>query len=401
MKSKVWILSLFLIICGGLQAEDANNVGVYWKDGLRFKTADGSFEGKLKGRFDNDWASFLSSSEDIETALGDSLDDGTEFRRARVGVEGRIYKRLDFELEYDFSDDETELKDAYVSFLKVPVLGKLTIGHVKEPIGLENMTSSKNVTFMERSLTGAFTPSRNTGVMFRRNMVNKRASLALGVFKDSNDQGAGTGDGGYSVTLRATAAPFLEQKGRKLLHLGLSYSHRNADDEEVRFRARPEVHLSPRFVDTGDISADAVNIIGGEIAVVCNSLSAQAEYIAALVDSSDGSDPDFYALYGQLSYFLTGEHRRYGRSKGSFSKIKPNSKFLSAEGGQGAWEVAVRYSRIDLNDGASLGGELQDFTFGLNWYLSSAVRMMLNLVHADLEDVDEVTAAQARMQLTF
>ena len=396
-----YLIAMVFALSTSVHADGPGSISAYWKDGLRFKTSDGSFEGKIKGRLHNDWAGFLSDSDDIEAATGDSLDDGTEFRRARLGIEGTIFKRLEFEADYDFADGESEIKDAYVAFLNIPVAGTIFLGHFKEPVGLENLTSSNYVTFMERSLMNEFTPSRNSGIMVRNSWLEDHATFAVGVFKDTNSQGAGTGDGGYSLSLRGTAAPIIEQEGRQLVHLGVSYSRRDAEDDEVKFRSRPEVHLSPRFVDTGDFAADRVDILGVELAAVFDSFSAQAEFMNAFVDSEANSDPNFYGLYAQVSYFVTGEYRRYNRAKGSFKKIKPVSNFLSSDEGTGAVELALRYSRLDLSDEMILGGELQDFTFGVNWYLSSKVRMMLNYIYADLKDVDEVSIAQARMQIAF
>ena len=394
-------LAIFLFAAVPLRADDANTLTAYWKDGLRFKSKNSSFKGRIRGRFHNDWIGFLSSGEQIEAAIGEQLEDGTEFRRARIGIEGTLYKRLEFEATYDFSDGETEFKDTYIGFISLPVVGNLRIGYMKEPFSLENLTSSNYTTFMERSLADAFTPGRNTGLMLHNTICDQRASWAVGVFKDSNDQGAATGDGGYHVTARLTGTPLLEHEGRHLVHLGISYSHSNADEGEVRFRARPEAHLSPRFVTTDKFEADAADLLAGEFGLVWNSLSFQGEYIHALVDSSASSDPTFFGFYGQISYFLTGEYRRYKRSKGAFKKIKPASNFLGREEGLGAWELAVRYSQIDLTDEEIVGGELHDVTVGANWYLSPTIRMMLNYIYADLDRVDQVSIAQARMQLAF
>lgn len=54
----------------------------------------------------------------------------------------------------------------------------------------------------------------------------------------------------------------------------------------------------------------------------------------------------------------------------------------------GAWELILRYSNLDLNDGAILGGEMNAVTAGLNWYLSPAVRAIFNYGVAQVERVD-------------
>ena len=94
----------------------------------------------------------------------------------------------------------------------------------------------------------------------------------------------------------------------------------------------------------------------------------------------------------RASYFLTGEHRAYKKSRGVFSRVTPNNSFNPSKGKWGAFEVAARYSYLDLNDGAVNGGEQQDVTVGLNWHLYSNVKLMANYVHADVKDAGSTNA---------
>ena len=135
-----------------------------WKNGLRFETGDGKFKFKLGGRIMNDWGWF-DEDNDILRNIGDQVD-GTEFRRARLYIAGEIYNNIGFKAQYDFaSSGRPDFKDVYLELKKIPVLGNFKVGHFKEPYSLENLTSSKYITFMERSLNNAFSPSRNTGFM--------------------------------------------------------------------------------------------------------------------------------------------------------------------------------------------------------------------------------------------
>ncbi|RMF25515.1 MAG: porin, partial [Deltaproteobacteria bacterium] len=155
-------------------------------------------------------------------------------------------------------------------------------------------------------------------------------------------------------------------------------------------------------VDTGSIAADAVDLFGAEAAVVLGSASLQGEYMHAAVDASSGSSPDFAGYYVQASYFLTGERRPYKRSHGAFGRVKPRRNFLGKEGrGPGAVELAVRYSSLDLSDAAVAGGELDDVTAGVNWYLNPNTRVMANYVHADLDAAGEADVFQMRFQIDF
>jgi phosphate-selective porin OprO/OprP len=102
----------------------------------------------------------------------------------------------------------------------------------------------------------------------------------------------------------------------------------------------------------------------------------------------------------QAGYYLTGEHRRYKTRAGAFDRQKPKSIF-GKDGGKGAWEIALRYSTLDLNDGPVLGGKEDNLTLALNWYLNPATRLMINLVHADIADLGESDFLLARWQVDF
>jgi len=50
----------------------------------------------------------------------------------------------------------------------------------------------------------------------------------------------------------------------------------------------------------------------------------------------------------------------------------------------GAWELAARYSYIDLNSKDIQGGRLADFTAGINWYMNNFSKIQFNYIRADL-----------------
>lgn len=56
---------------------------------------------------------------------------------------------------------------------------------------------------------------------------------------------------------------------------------------------------------------------------------------------------------------------------------------------------------VDLSDAEIAGGEEQNITAGLNWYLNRYTRVMLNYVYADVEDVGAAHQLLARFQVEF
>jgi phosphate-selective porin OprO/OprP len=233
--------------------------------------------------------------------------------------------------------------------------------------------------------------------------------------RETDDSGFDFGkDDIWNLSGRVTGLPWYEDEGSKLLHLGFSYSH-SFSDGEVRYRSRPEAHLSPvRFVDTGSFAADNVDVINPEIAFVHGPFSLQGEYYRAFVDSSVQDDPELDGFYVEGSYFLTGEHRVYKKSAAAFDRVRPAENF-DASGSWGAWQVALRYSQVDLSDGNlstldfgdpadpddNLARDVDNISVGLNWYLNPNVRVMLNYVYSDLDDLDSTNIFQTRFQIDF
>jgi phosphate-selective porin OprO/OprP len=384
---------------------------VFWKEGLRFETPNKDFSLKIGGRIYNDWG-WMKQDSDVKnhtkrdsTQIGDMLD-GTEFRTARLYVAGTIYGNADYKVQFDIGgkdDDEKDkrpvFKDVYLGIRDLP-FGYLKIGHFKEPFGLEEQTSSRFITFMERSLANAFVPGRNTGFKLSSTVYDNRATWAAGIFRETAGTGLGKSEGGYNLTGRVTALPLYEDGGARLLHVGAAYSLRDPKDT-VQYKSTPEAHLAPTFVDTSTLTSDESSVLGLECAWVDGPFSLQGEYMYANVDGKDGaSSPNFDGFYIQGSYFLTGEHRKYKTSSGTFDRVKPKENFDS-KGGAGAWEIAARYSQIDLNDGSITGGRLKDTTVGLNWYLNPNMRIMWDYVRSDLNGVGNANLFLMRFQVDF
>jgi len=368
----------------------------YWKEGLNFDSQDGSFKLKIGGRLHTDW--FWSSEDNaIKSNVGEQ-EDGTEVRRARIYFSGLIYDNVEYKLQLDFAGAEVAFKDAYLGITDFP-LGKLRMGQFYEPFGLETMTSSNYVTFIERSLTTALAPERQTGFMLYNTYYDDRVYGAVGVFRETDDEGENVDDGGYNITGRIATLPIYENKGESLLQVGAAYSIRNPDDT-LRIRQRPEAHLANYFVDTGTLTSDGENLLGLESAWVNGPLSLQAEYILADADRIGSPDASFNGYYVQGSYFLTGEHRNYNTKEAIFGRVKPNKNY-SYGGGPGAWEVKARYSGLDLSDSDITGGELNNITAGLNWYLNPNTRIMWDYVHADKDDVGQADMLMMRLQFDF
>lgn len=366
----------------------------YWRNGLRFGTLDRRFDLKLGGlvQFDGNW---IGGSDELEAAVPGSTEDGTEFRRLRLSIEGKVYADWYFRFQPDFAGGTVRLTDAYVGRKELFAGTDVQIGQFREPMGLEELQSKKYMTFVEKALPiETFAPSRNDGLAAHGAPLGGALQWTLGVFRaNTDDFGFSQEDGGYAVTGRVGGTPLWKDKGRQMLHVGLSLSHR--DEEQLRFRTRPEVHLSGRFVDTGTIDNEGVDLSGLELAGVLGPVHGMAEYLRADVEGA--GDPSFDGWYSQVGWFLTGEVRPFKRGEGLWDRIDP-------QGAHGAVELAARYSTVDLSDGGFNGGRESNVTLAVNWYLNANLRAGLNYVRGDLDTPaldEQIQALLLRVQFDW
>jgi phosphate-selective porin OprO/OprP len=313
---------------------------------------------------------------------------GQEFRRARLFVSGEIDGVWDWKFQFDFTDLDDEpqagIEDAYVRYTGFEN-SAITLGQLKAPFSMDELTSSKYMTFIERSLiteaTSSIVGNRRPGLHLTRTLGDDftvSAAFTGNRVSDSNDF-----DGEYAFTGRGTWSPVHTED--RAIHLGLAAGWRRLD-EGLRIRARPEVHLAGRPVDNDFVPANDVQVIGLEGAWVSGPLSLQGEYVSYDLDETVPGSGDGAGWFVAGSWFLTGESRRYDFGSGDFGSTRV-SRPVGA-GGRGAWELAARFSTLDLDDSASLGlggdggGEIDNLTLGLNWYVNNNIMFRLNYVRA-------------------
>lgn len=382
--------------------------------------------------------------------IGD-LEDGTYFRRIRPFIEGTFWENYEYRLNLALENNQfstSGLDEFWMAVNKIPVIGTIRVGHVKNASGFEaDMTgSSRTMTFMERSsYSEAIELNQNfvTGIWFQNNFLDQRTTYTAVLFRpdQGSSSGAFFGDGMWGAQGRLTALPIYEADGRCWLHLGVSGGFRNgtnniatSPDRVFQLRARPELRDddpagSPagaqvvpdantnRMIDTGSIAARDDFLLGLEFCYVRGPFSVQAEYGWNWLDRAYGVAPSGLTLnpaivpsqdyvfnggYIQLAYTLTGESRAYDRARGTLARPYFNGgPFTPAwlvrdengnfSWGRGAWEIAARYSYTNLNDGTGLnriqGGIMQGLSLGLNWYLNTNLTCMFDWVYDKRDDV--------------
>ncbi len=397
------LVAVMLLAAAQAQGEkDENDTSsiFHWDDGLHFTGPGARLKIKFGGAGEIDTTGF-SRDEPLDTALGD-LEGGVQWRRARLYAEGLFKERFEFKFQYDFaSGNPPNLKDAYVGLrgLNLPFLPlDIRVGRFRAPLSLEGYTGANNTTFIERGLITAFLPSRNSGIMFHGDSLRHLIRWNVAWVQEEDDFGVEISSNS-SLTARFAAA---FRPNDDLIHVGADYTRRNAEkDGTLRFLERPEAHLAPQFVDTGDFPAEKFQQGMVEAAFVRGPFSLQGEFVQTFMDAPEVGNPRFHGFYVFASYFFTGESRPYSVDRGSFGRPHPKTEYRDSPGALGAFELAFRWSRLDLTDKDVDGGELTDFTVGLNWYATHATRIMFNGIVATRKGVKPVGIFQVRLQVAF
>ncbi|HEY1631783.1 MAG TPA: porin [Rhizomicrobium sp.] len=396
------------------QAQKPGDVLVSLKNGRpSFKTADGDFTAEIRTLVQFDTAYYGQG----KAPLGTDLSSGSDFRRARLGVQGTLFKDWSYQFIYDFGGSGTEGSAISSAYIQYDGLGPMhwKIGAYPTPESFDDTTSASDLMFLERAQP----------TDLARSLAGSDGRDGTTLFAYGDDYYVAAS---YTGDLVQDSAVFDEQQaavGRfawRVLHDGDSnlaigadstYIFKLADSAAgagspgpVRLRERPELNVddnSIRLIDTGTIDASKVLEWGVEAAGNWHNLYAQGGYFNFDVTrrASALPDPSFNGWYLQASWVLTRETKPYNPSTGSYSLPKPDNAFSFDHAGRGAWELAGRYSVLDLNDNVGLaghatptggirGGEQKIWTAGLNWYPNNAIRFVLDYQHVD---VSRLTAA--------
>lgn len=382
---------------------------------------------KLSGFFHLDSGYFHQDDNSLDT-LGD-IQDGVGFRRARLQALGKVTEQTAFSIEFDFAiAGRPSFMDVWVEQQNLPLLGNLRIGQFRTPQSLDSWTGIKQLTFLERSAPfQAFDPFRRVGIMAWDNSRDENWLWAYGLFKTGGFGNAPIGDnrfaadigddGGYSGSGRLVRTLFYDEPsdGRYVWAIGGhgDYSINTGSTSSPQFYRAvtiPEFFVgdpaapglvtagTPFFLDTGRIAAKDFQFAGVDHLLSWGPFHTEAEWMFTTVNPTDGPQLCYQGAYVQAGYFLTGENLHFNRQMGAFDKLTPFTNFFGLGrqctiGGWGAWEVAARWSYLDLSDDNAVvlpdsvarPGILNESTVGLNWYWNPNVKLQANWIHAMLD----------------
>jgi phosphate-selective porin OprO/OprP len=391
-----------------------------WDGGLRLESDDKQFDVHIGGIGQVDTV-FPIGPHSVFTAPGNGTSgvgnaQATLLRRAILEANGTIFGQFDYFLQFDFANASNEndtlappsfatlttspaALNVWMQVRDLPYFGNVRFGNQVKTVGMENNTSAAFLPFMERSdvydaFYGPFDNGFALGLTAQHWTESERITWRYGVFQPETNA-FGIALNKYEVGARVTALPWYEDDGRQLIHLGLGYLGGELVQNQLRDRARTLLRNAPGFdvpvvVDTGEIPGSKQYTLAPEFAMVLGPLTLQAEWAGQFLTDAVAANGQnqgtvfYHGGYVAALYFLTGEHQDYVRQEGVFGRVVPRSNFRWKKGdgcrGCGAWQLAVRFGYLDLNDRAIQGGMVYDWTAGLNWYLNPNMKVQLNYI---------------------
>lgn len=373
---------------------------------------------KLGGRIHLDYWAFPGDDAGVRAFEGEDPQDRYEFRRIRPFVSGTIGKNMIYKIDMEFADPNNfEFRDLFFGFEDLPVFQTLIIGNQKRPRGLDHWNSSRNNVFLERPFViEAFNEdSRRLGIESYGVSHDQCWNWQYGLFNLERLQDDGTylGDN-YQVEVvgRLANTYWWANEGRCFAHWAISGSIAEPDGNgspdhfnEARFRTRPEARSTARWLNTGRIEGtEHYELLGLEKLVNLGPLQLVGEVQQIWLQRAPGDDPYFWGGYVYAAYMLTGENMTWDRETGQLGRLKPFHDFLYekqgcryCKKGCGAWQVAARYSYLDITDGDIRGGVGNSLTLAVNWFWNANARLQFNYSRGWIDDhspVDGQTSGQ-------
>jgi phosphate-selective porin OprO/OprP len=379
------------LITKGHTSKTAVTPVVKEKDGaFTLESANGRNSIQLTGRMHLDYrqsnveAGNFQASNDTDTR---SMADQFELRRARLGVKGKFAKDFNYEVVGNLPGTAT-IDVAFLDWAKYDAV-QFRVGKFKQPFGLEQLTSSNNIDFIERSYADQISPGKKLGAQIMGAPITG-ATYALSAFQMHDVENDINSDR-MSYAGRATLN-LAERLGNKeaVFHIGLAYRDQdysltptNSGNTSSTLDAVSRASMFS-FTSGGRGLANVVRaqIIGDQSAtggtygtaspttakvhtdafglegiVAYGPTKIQAEYTNSDYKGVSSTDTnaikaDVSAWYVEGLWLITGEKYADAYKKGVFSSIKPKNEFDIDAGKLGAWEAGLRYDAFQVEDGS-------------------------------------------------
>ena len=298
-------------------------------------------------------------------------------RDFRVMLNGRIKTKRSITwcagLMYDGANDEWLIRQTGLMIAVPELKGHVFIGRSKEGISLNMVMVGYAGWTMERSTTVVATiPLLADGIKWMGYLPKKHVIYNVGWYTDVLSEGQSFSSYDQQVVGRLGWLPIVKENGT-LLHVAVAAQYGLVNDSTLRLKSRPELNLSPYFVDTDKFAAHDTGVIQAEAYYRPGPFLFGGEYFVQRVHAINQPNPEFHGGDAVASWLITGGTRKYNTAGGYFLAVSPTRPVV--EGGPGAIEALVRFSYIDLDDQQIHAGRFWRLTPMVNWYLTDHLRL--------------------------
>lgn len=387
-------------------------IATSYKDGILFESGDKKNSMQINGRINFDSRTYDHDDSDVTAATSKYGADTFDIRRARIGAK---FKFLDYysgevvlnavgtDSSSNFSSQTLDVGYLNVAWWK-PV--QFRVGQFKMPFSLEQLTSSNNIDFVERSFVDAYIPAKEIGAMVHGEPFNGATyALAMSTGKGQNFTEQVSNVANKDVIGRVTVN-FAEMMDNKdmVLHLGAAFSKgdqalndgksvfggdRQTESRGAQFFTAPNVTNTYNSVNRTRTALEGV-VAYGPVKLQGQWLNANYDYDYS---STVHRDDDIKTWYAEALWTITGESHAERYKAGVFGALKPKNNFDSEKFTGGAWELGMRYSEFDASDfnntsamkGAGYA-QAKALTAGVKFIANPHVRFMLDYVNTDFSD---------------
>lgn len=344
------------------------------------KSADGQHKIELHGRLNFDLRAY---EEDASTLKGADLITDFRVRRARMGLDATFFKYLDMKVEGDFGEGTTQLTDGYVDLHYWPEF-RARAGQFKVPFSFEELTSSRFIDFVERSMVNNLVPARDVGFTLHGRLFGGMLEYAGGLFNGRGQNAADTNDS-KDFAGRILVRPFqsMNRPGLQNFHIAGHMTHGDQDSaQSLRGRTDAKFEFFPRVATRGDRLRYGFEAVyaGGPFGLYGEYVKTEEERKGLGAGGSNLADVDGRGWYIAGTFLVTGEEKVHGKAP----KVTP---FNPHTRDYGALELVARFAQLDFDSDDPLpaplpnGNRVDALTAGFNWYLSPNARLMFNWTH--------------------
>jgi len=377
---------------------------------LQIASADGRFSAALRATVQYDVGYYMQNARTRAFTNGADLSSGSNFRRAQLGLQGKVFGDWSYYVNIDYgsggstgTETPGHIQQAYIEYDGFgPFIFR--IGAHPPSTGLDDSYSASDQLLMERSAPGDLTRNMAGGDgrdSIELLYVGDRLYGSLAYTGDKVQETTLLSDEQQALVGRIAYSPIVNSDWRWVVSLAGTDVFRPGDSNGTLTSPRPFSISNPPEVNLDDNSTKLVSVSDANVTdawawnlesgVTYQNFLAQAGYFKYGIDQRGVTTlrgQGFDGWYVEGSWVLSGESRGWSAANAAFTNPKPRVNFSPDGGGWGAFELAARYSTLDLNDNAGVvggalpaggvrGGEQRIGTVGLNWYPNPVLKFTL------------------------